>query len=231
MDGGEDAVELLDWSEATLGGALTVLLARVSCAGAEGACAGAAAACAGAAAACADAADACAGAGAGSAGVGCAAMVAESAVDEVAAGSLDTLRSSRVDAAALFVERDDWLEAFTLEVLALEGLVPEAGAVSISFTGLRDFTGGVAGDDDSRGTFDVLDSLLACATVVPGPLAELVSLTLGAVDATFVALVAGCAMTSWPTLRSNANAPAITTATITPKAIPKCLTRFSLRGV
>ena len=90
-------------------------------------CAGEAAACAGADASAGDEVMACDdGVALGCEGV--AATVAESDVDGAGAGSLVTLRSLveavalrslRVDAAALLVERDDWLEALALEGLAL----------------------------------------------------------------------------------------------------------------
>ncbi|HZZ91230.1 MAG TPA: hypothetical protein VFE23_01640 [Usitatibacter sp.] len=159
------------------------------------------------------------------------AAVAESVADEVAAGSLVTLRSVpadavvlrllRVEAVVLLVERDEWRAALELE----------AGAGSTSFTGLLNFAGGIAGGDDSTGALGVLDSLFVCASVVAELLAALVSAAPGVIDATVFALRAGCATTSWPTWRSNRNAPPMTTATIAPNAIPKCLTRFSLRDV
>lgn len=223
-----------DWSDATLGGALVALVAAVSCAGALAACAGALVSCAGAIAFCAGAAEAegagCAGVGsAGGAEViacdeddalgsdGVAAAVAESAVESLVARVRAALRSLRVDVATLFFERDD----FSLE----------AAIDSVFFSGLLAFAGGAGGVDFSAGALAALGSALPGATAVSEELVELVSATLGVVEAAVLAGVALATMVIEPTCRSNTYAPPITIATIAANAIPKCLTWISLRDV
>ena len=213
------------------------LVAAVSGAGALAACAGALVSCAGAVAVCAGAAAAdgagCAGcatvASAGGVEViacddedalgsdGAGATAAESPVDSGVARVRAALRSLRVDAATLFFERD--------------GFSLEAATDSVFFSGLLAFAGGTGGVDFSTGALAALGSALPGATAVSEELVELVSATLGVVDATVLAGVALATMVIEPTCRSNTYAPPITIATIAANAIPKCLTWISLRDV
>jgi hypothetical protein len=103
-------------------------------------------------------------------------------------------------------------------------------AAAVSFTGLLDFAGAVAGEDGSIGALGVA-SLPACASVVAELASALVSATLCVVGATAALCAgfaaAGCEPTTW----SNTTAPPIAIAVMAPNAIPKWFTRFSLRDV
>ena len=161
-----------------LGAALGALIALASCA-VVAACEGEVAACDGEVSACdGEAAAGCAGVGSAAGvdvmacgdgdalGAGEVALtLADSVVDDVAAGSLVTSRLLSREAVALLFECD---------ALALG-----AGVTSFSFAGLVAFAGGVDGNGDSAGMLGVAAFVSACATVVVEALVVLVSATLG----------------------------------------------------